>query len=128
MRSTAHRLIATSAIALILTLGAAPATAGVDWFGLSFGVGGFSFSLGYSDYPVYGNDWNDPSWSLDFDLALTGYGGWVWVDGLGRVWQPYVAAGWQPYSNGQWVWTAHGWTWVAYEPWGYVPHHYGAGP
>jgi hypothetical protein len=23
------------------------------------------------------------------------------------------------------VWTAYGWTWVAYEPWGYFPHHFG---
>jgi hypothetical protein len=32
---------------------------------------------------------------------------------------------WRPYSNGHWVMTEYGWTWVAYEPWGSIPFHYG---
>jgi len=94
--------------------------------GMRIGGGGFSFSLGYSDYPVYADAWYSPSWSLDFNTTLSGYGEWVWVSGLGRVWHPYVAADWRPYTHGRWVYTSLGWTWVSYEPWGYVPHHYGS--
>lgn len=102
-----------------------PAAAGVDWFGIGFSSGGFSFSLGFSDYPQYSDAWYSPSWSLNVDAALNGYGEWVVVPGLGRVWHPWVAATWQPFTYGRWVWTSLGWTWVAYEPWGYLPHHYG---
>ncbi len=63
--------------------------------------------------------------SIGFSATLDGYGEWVSVDGLGRVWRPWVANGWQPYTHGRWIWTSLGWTWVAYEPWGWAPHHYG---
>ena len=113
------------AAALVTALGAAPAPAGVS-FGVSVGGPGFAFSLGYSDYPVYSPAWNSASFSLSFGTTLAGYGEWVRVDGLGRVWRPWVAAGWRPYTWGRWVYTPMGWTWVSYEPWGYVPHHYGS--
>ncbi len=41
-------------------------------------------------------------------------------------WRPlYVGVGWTPFSSGRWaVW--HGeQTWIPYEPFGYVTHHYG---
>ncbi len=101
------------------------AHAGVG-IGISIFSGNFGLSLGYSDYPVYGPAWSSPSWSLSFTAALDGYGDWVEVDGLGRVWHPWVAADWRPYTYGRWVFTDLGWTWVAYEPWGYIPHHYGS--
>jgi len=110
---------------LLLAGGLPPAQAGVS---LSFaaGNGGFRFALGYSDYPVYSPAWTTPGFSFSFESTLAGYGEWVTVAGLGRVWRPWVATGWRPYTWGRWVYTSYGWTWVAYEPWGYVPHHYGS--
>jgi hypothetical protein len=82
-------------------------------------------SFGASDWWVYGPSWSDPHWTVSYDAALYGYGEWIWVSGLGRVWRPYVANDWRPYTHGRWVHSSMGWTWVAYEPWGYFPHHYG---
>ncbi len=112
-------------VAISLTILAAPARGG-DWFGVQLGPGGFSLSFGSSNWAVYGSSWSDPGWRIDYHSALSGYGEWVWVDGLGQSWRPWVAPGWRPYTYGRWVWTRLGWTWVAYEPWGYFPHHYGS--
>ena len=117
--------IAALSIAIACFLLPGRADAGVS-FGISIANSNFGLSLGYSDYPVYSDAWRSPSWSLDFNVALGGYGDWIEVDHLGRVWRPYVAAGWRPYTYGRWVYTDFGWTWVAYEPWGYIPHHYGS--
>jgi hypothetical protein len=38
---------------------------------------------------------------------------------------PSVDRDWRPYSRGQWVYTEYGWTFVADEPWGWAPFHYG---
>lgn len=56
---------------------------------------------------------------------LEGNGSWHFDVQLGYVWRPYVGAGWRPYQAGRWAWSAHGWTWVASEPWGWAPFHYG---
>ncbi len=93
---------------------------------LQFRSAGGGLALAYGDWGVYTAAWSQPRWSLDYDAVLAGYGEWVWVDGLGRVWRPWVQAGWQPFTYGRWVVTTYGWTWVAYEPWGYFPHHYGS--
>jgi len=57
---------------------------------------------------------------------LDEYGDWQDVNGYGRCWAPRVEADWSPYREGYWdtdeVW---GPTWVASEPWGYAPYHYG---
>ena len=111
-------------VGISLTILAAPAR-GDDWFGVQLGRGGFSLSFGSSNWAVYGSSWSDPGWRIDYHTALSGYGEWVWVEGLGQSWRPWVAPGWRPYTYGRWVWTRLGWTWVAYEPWGYFPHHYG---
>lgn len=111
-------------VAISLIILAAPARSG-DWFGVGIGPDGFSLSFGFSNWAVYGSSWSDPSWRVDYHTALSGYGEWVWIDGLGQCWRPWVAAGWRPFCHGRWVWTPLGWTWVAYEPWGYFPHHYG---
>jgi len=113
------------AIALVLCFAAPPADAGGS-FGMHIGSAGFGVSVGFGDWSVYTRSWSDPYWSLDFNAVLTGYGEWVWVNGLGRVWRPWVTVGWRPYTFGRWVGTGVNWTWVAYEPWGYVPHHYGS--
>jgi hypothetical protein len=54
-------------------------------------------------------------------------GTWTSVEGYGDSWVPNgQAADWTPYSNGQWSYTSWGMTWVPYEPWGWVPFHYGS--
>jgi len=122
-----HRRIAMFAPVLILVVTfAAPTVEAGSGLGLHIGSGGFGVSVGFGDWGVYTRSWSDPYWSIDFNATLAGYGQWVWVNGLGRVWRPWVAASWQPYTHGRWVSTGYGLTWVAYEPWGYVPHHYGS--
>lgn len=113
------------AMVVALWLATPPASAGGS-FSMHLGSGGFGVSVGFGDWGVYTNSWSDPYWSLDFNASLAGYGNWVWVNGLGRVWRPWVAVGWRPYTYGRWVATGVTWTWVAYEPWGYIPHHYGS--
>ena len=55
------------------------------------------------------------------------YGSWVYVASVGRnCWRPTVASDWRPYSAGTWRWTPAGLTWVSYEPWGWLPYHYGS--
>lgn len=66
------------------------------------------FSIGVSDYD-YLND----------------YGDWVRVSPYGRVWRPWVRDDWGPFQQGHWVWTNHGWTWISYEPFGWLVCHYG---
>ncbi len=58
---------------------------------------------------------------------LDAYGDWTYVAGYGPCWQPRaLVAGWAPYRFGHWVWVGPwGWTWVADEPWGFAPFHYG---
>ncbi len=45
----------------------------------------------------------------------------------GPVWYPtVVVAGWVPYRYGHWGWVEPwGWVWIADEPWGFAPFHYG---
>ena len=124
MKIQRNLAIVATALVLVLTVTAPPAEAGGS-FGVHVGSGGFGVSVGFGDWGVYTRSWSDPYWSLNFDATLAGYGEWVWVGGIGRVWRPWVSAGWRPYTHGRWVYTGYGWTWVAYEPWGYVPHHYG---
>lgn len=57
--------------------------------------------------------------------VLAGYGEWADVAPYGQVWRPYVIDGWQPFSDGYWAWTSAGWTWVSYEPYGWLVYHYG---
>jgi Family of unknown function (DUF6600) len=112
------------AAAIILSTSVLPATAG-GYVGLEVSNHGVSLGFGASNWGIWGSSWNSGGASAGFSATLSGYGDWIHVDGLGRVWQPWVAAGWQPYTHGRWMWTSMGWTWVAYEPWGWVPHHYG---
>ena len=34
---------------------------------------------------------------------------------------PTVTSSWRPYTWGRWHWTPVGWSWIAYEPWGWLP-------
>ena len=56
---------------------------------------------------------------------LDGYGDWVQVPGYGTVWRPSVVQDWAPFEHGHWTWTNDGWTWVSYEPFGWLVYHYG---
>lgn len=61
-------------------------------------------------------------YSADFDDN----GRWVYVNDYGYVWTPtVVVSGWAPYSVGSWIWTRGHYVWVAYDPWGWAPSHYG---
>ncbi len=125
MRNHRRHVLLAPVIVLVVTFAAPTVDAG-GGVGIHLGSGGFGVSVGFGDWGVYTRSWSDPYWSIDFNATLAGYGEWVWVSGLGRVWRPWVAASWRPYTHGRWVSTGYGLTWVAYEPWGYVPHHYGS--
>jgi hypothetical protein len=125
MRNHRRYAFLTPVLVLVLTL-AAPTVEAGGGVSMHLGSGGFGVSVGFGDWGVYTRSWSDPYWSIDFNATLAGYGQWVSVSGLGRVWRPWVAASWRPYTHGRWVSTGFGMTWVAYEPWGYVPHHYGS--
>jgi hypothetical protein len=58
---------------------------------------------------------------------LNDNGRWADDGTYGNVWIPTnVAPDWAPYRDGNWTWEdGYGWTWVAAEPWGWAPYHYG---
>ena len=58
---------------------------------------------------------------------LQQYGRWANTPAYGFVWYPPPGIqGWAPYRMGHWVWIEPwGWVWVASEPWGFAPYHYG---
>jgi hypothetical protein len=64
----------------------------------------------------------------DDAYELERHGKWerVYYDGAYRpMWRPYVRADWEPFTVGRWtVWYGDN-TWIPYEPFGYVTHHYG---
>ena len=61
-----------------------------------------------------------------FHEQLAPHGRWVTAASYGNVWIPGgVSAGWEPYVDGEWGYSDYGWTWVANDPWGDVPYHYG---
>lgn len=58
---------------------------------------------------------------------LDSYGSWRPDPNYGHVWYPKALyPEWRPYHDGHWIWVSpFGWTWVADEPWGWAPYHYG---
>ena len=62
------------------------------------------------------------AYSID---ELNNYGEWLQIDNYGRVWRPYVVADWMPFDNGHWTYASGEWTWVSYEPFGWIVYHYG---
>jgi hypothetical protein len=63
---------------------------------------------------------------ISFRADLAPYGEWFEYGDYGWVWRPrHVHHGWRPYVDGHWALTDVGWTWVADEPWGWAPYHYG---
>ncbi|MBN1224267.1 MAG: hypothetical protein JXB23_13550 [Candidatus Aminicenantes bacterium] len=68
-----------------------------------------------------------PDEMYDFEHELTTYGHWAYISPYGNVWIPgRLDSDWRPYYNGRWVWMRIcGWTWLPYEPWGWVTFHFG---
>jgi len=66
---------------------------------------------------------------MDMDYMynyLAPHGNWVEMDHYGYVWIPrHMGYRWRPYTRGHWIMTDYGWTWMANEPWGSIPFHYG---
>ena len=62
------------------------------------------------------------SYSRDLD----DHGEWRYSNDVSsHVWVPYHRNDWRPYYNGYWSPIAGRLTWVSYDPFGYVTHHYG---
>jgi hypothetical protein len=58
---------------------------------------------------------------------LDNYGSWVYVDSINSwAWQPTVSVDWRPFTAGRWYWTPTGYAWLSFEPWGWLPYHYGS--
>jgi hypothetical protein len=61
---------------------------------------------------------------------LQEYGRWepvYYQNAYHYFWRPvYVSRGWAPFTVGRWVWWYGDWTWIPYEPFGYVTCHYGS--
>ena len=61
-----------------------------------------------------------------FYSSLRPYGEWIQLDNDLVVWRPGgIDHRWRPYSSGRWSWTADGWYWDSYEPYGWATYHYG---
>ncbi len=61
-----------------------------------------------------------------YDLTdLNNYGEWIQTRNYGNAWKPYVADGWTPFDNGYWTYANGNWTWISYEPFGWIVYHYG---
>lgn len=61
----------------------------------------------------YARDLDDTgSWRYDSELSM-------------QVWVPFVEASWAPYRNGYWNHCGPYLTWISYDPFGYLTHHYG---
>jgi hypothetical protein len=70
-----------------------------------------------------GSNYDSPR---DYNIdELNQYGQWIDVDNYGRVWKPSVVSDWEPYYNGHWIFADSNWTWVSYEPFGWIVYHYG---
>jgi hypothetical protein len=56
---------------------------------------------------------------------LDNYGDWLYLAPYGEVWRPYVVLDWMPFDNGYWAYSNDAWTWISYEPFGWIVYHYG---
>ncbi|HCY74714.1 MAG: hypothetical protein IH620_04380 [Ignavibacterium sp.] len=87
-------------------------------FALMFFLGGCSTSQSQSSI--------DETNTAGYNVSdLDNYGEWVNIDKYGRVWHPYTVNDWMPFDNGHWLYADANWTWVSYEPFGWIVYHYG---
>ena len=56
---------------------------------------------------------------------LNNYGDWIYLSPYGEVWQPFVVSDWMPFQDGHWAYSDNAWTWISYEPFGWIVCHYG---
>lgn len=76
----------------------------------------------YSENQTAMNQTSPDGYNMD---DLNNYGEWVHVTHYGDAWRPYVVEDWMPFDNGYWTYTDAGWTWISYEPFGWIVYHYG---
>ncbi len=65
-----------------------------------------------------------PYGMADLDAAGT----WIESAEYGTAWRPPAPASgnWTPFRDGKWLWyEGLGYTWIAAEPWGWLPYHHG---
>jgi len=72
--------------------------------------------------PVTAGPGHYADYSID---ELDSYGQWFELPPYGRVWKPNVTPDWRPFYYGHWDYTAPDWTWISYEPFGWIVYHYG---
>jgi hypothetical protein len=61
-----------------------------------------------------------------FYSSLSPYGEWIQMNNDVFAWHPlHMRSDWVPYSVGRWYWTAQGWCWDSFEPFGWATFHYG---
>jgi hypothetical protein len=64
--------------------------------------------------------------SSAMEQAVSPYGDWIPLAGVGTVWRPRVGAQFVPYgSSGRWVYSEEGWFFESEYPWGWAAFHYG---
>jgi hypothetical protein len=62
----------------------------------------------------------------DYNIQdLNNYGEWIYISPYGDCWRPYVVSDWMPFENGHWAYSEGNWTWISYEPFGWIVYHYG---
>ncbi|MDR0499614.1 MAG: FecR family protein, partial [Holophagales bacterium] len=67
-----------------------------------------------------------PSEIRHYADTLDGHGDWVNVVEVGWCWRPRITIpSWRPYWRGYWGAYRGGMTWISYDPFGYMTHHYG---
>ncbi len=67
----------------------------------------------------------DPEISA-YSRDLDENGEWRYSDELAvNIWVPYVETSWRPYNHGYWSTVGGLMTWVSYDSFGWVTHHYG---
>ena len=71
------------------------------------------------------NNVNETGWEKYNLEELNSYGEWVNINKYGNVWRPYVVNNWMPFDNGHWSYADGNWTWISYEPFGWIVYHYG---
>ena len=77
---------------------------------------------GYQSSNNASNTSTPPAYNI---ADLNNYGEWVQTDNYGEGWHPFVSSSWAPYDNGHWSYINGYWTWVSYEPFGWIVYHYG---
>ena len=70
--------------------------------------------------------WELGNYQHNYSLSdLNQYGEWVVVQPYGSVWRPFTIDNWEPFDYGHWSYIDNNWTWMSYEPFGWIVYHYG---